>query len=142
MIAALLIGVGFAPAFAAAKVINLHDEDEIFLGIDGPFCGEALVAITLESNSFIKLWDNGHFKAHIDSQFNLYNEGGDLVGTVPNEAINIQGNIANLPISGNLNTGGDGACVDGTPITGLPEFHCGNTLQRDGDLIAHSLSCL
>jgi len=143
MIATVLIGSGFTSAYAAEKVLNLRDNDEIFVGVEGPLCGSDDVVITLESNAFIKLWTNDHFKVHISSQFNLYDlVTGVLVGTAPNEAINIQGNLSNLPISGNFNAGGDGTCVDGTTFPALASFHCGNTLQKSGELIAHSISCL
>ena len=140
---AAMMGVSsIAPAYAAQKVINFHEEAETFAFVTGNPCGDGFVFVTIATNTFLKAWDNGKFKFHDDAQFNLYVIGPVLVGTVPLKAINIQGDLDDLPISGNFNTGGDGECLNGTTFPAFDEFHCGNTLQKHGDLIDHSVSCI
>ena len=141
---AAMMGVSaIAPAYAAQKIINEHEENEILAFVVGNPCGDGDVLVTFYTNEFIKAWDNDKFKFHSSAQFNLYAIPSlELVGTVPVQSINIQGDLVDLPISGNFNAGGDGECLNGTTFPASPEFHCGNTLQKDGDLIDHSVSCI
>jgi len=141
MIATVMVSAGFTPAFAAKVVNESRTQDEVFAFSTGPLCGADPVDVFIEFNSFFKLWDNGHIKLHDDTQYNLYDEFGVLVGTAPLGAFNFQGNLDNLPISYNLNLGGDGTCTDGSTFEADPSFHCGATIQKDGDLIVHSVDC-
>jgi len=143
ILAAILVGGSISPAFAAQKVIDDHEETETPIFVQPNPCPEGgFVVVAIATNSFLKVWDNEKFKLHQDAQINLYLLGsGELVGTAPIQTINIQGDFGDLPISGNFNQGGDGECLDGTTFPGIPAEHCGNTLQRSGDLIEHSVSC-
>jgi len=143
-VAAMMGASSIAPTYAAQKTINTHEMTEDFaLNVPVPICGAAVgVDIFLQVNTFEKRWDNGHFKLHTNSHFNVYDDiTGELIGTIPGNAINFQGKDA-LPISLNVNAGGEGACTDGTPLEIEPASHCGLTIQRDGDTIVHSVICV
>ena len=142
-IAAMMGVSSIAPAYAAQKTTNEHEETKELIGNVGAICGSASVELFVETNVFTMEWDNGHFKIHSDFKFTLYDTStGELVGTIPGGTFNFQGKNFVGPISIQLNTGGTGTCTDGSP---LPEFvdesHCGLTLQRSGDIIAHNVIC-
>ena len=141
---AVMMGVSsIAPAYAAQKVINFHEEDENLAFFALNPCGAGVVGVTIATNTFLKAWDNEKFKFHDSAQFNIYTLAGVLVGSAPLQAINVQGDLGDFPISGNFNAGGDGECLNGTTFPNIiGEFHCGNTLQKNGDLIEHGASCI
>jgi len=143
MVAAVIASTGFTPAFAAnPKVDDTHTEGEDFAFSDA-FCGVNPADVYFEFNEFYKEWANGHYKIHLDGQFNIYDGTGLLIGTVPFIALNEQGNVSDLPVSYQLNFGGDGTCIyTGETITGFEEFHCGATLHRDGTTTVHTIDCL
>ena len=142
-VAAMMGASSIAPAYAAQKVVNFHEEDEDFISLAPNPCGDGLVAAILVTNTFLKAWDNGKFKLHDDAEIILIAQGPTLVGTIPLNALNIQGDLDDLPISGNFNLGGDGECADGTTFENpiADEFHCGATVQKDGDVVDHAVSC-
>ena len=143
-VAVMMSASSIAPAYATMKTTDEHIDGETppFLFIDNP-CGDGFVVVTLEFNDFLKIWDNNRYKFHSSSQFNLYLfPSGELVGTVPLEVINAQGNDIDGPESYNVNIGGDGECLNGTTFPVIDAIHCGATIQRDGDTIAHSVDCI
>ena len=140
-VAAMMGASTIAPAYAAQKFIDFKEQSETPAGFAVNLCGEVVVELTISTNTFLKVWDNQKFKFHDDAQINLYSLGGALVGTAPLQSLNIQGDLDDFPISGNFNQGGDGECLDGTTFTAFPADHCGATLQKDGELIEHSVSC-
>ncbi len=142
-VAAMMGAASIAPAYAAQKITNTHEITEDFIdNVAVPICGAAVgVDLFVQVNMFTKEWDNGHFKIHINSHFNVYDDiTGELVGTIPGNAINFQGKDA-LPISLNVNSGGEGACTDGSPLQFESASHCGVTIQRSGNTIVHSVAC-
>lgn len=143
LIAALIVGTGVTSAYAAKIVDQFKDNGEEFVDdLAEPLCGEASEYYTVEWNAFGKLWDNDKTKYHESAQYNIYNSTDDLVGIVPIIAINYQGSLSN-PQSFNYNFAGDGYCIyNDITFPGIDdEFHCGSTIQKDGDEIAHSVYC-
>jgi len=144
-VAAMMGAASIAPVYAPGKTTDTHEITEDLIGPAGPFCGSANTNLFLKVNTFEKVWDNGHAKMHLNAQFNLYDSSTEeLVGTIPGIVINIQTSKDVLPLSLNINTGGAGTCTDGSPLPDIdpPGSHCGLTIQRDGDTIAHSVICV
>ena len=142
-VAAMMGAASIAPAYAAAKT-STHEETKDLIGPVGAICDSASVDLFVETNVFTIEWNNGHFKIHSDFKFTLYDTStGDLVGTIPGSALNFQGKNFVGPISIQLNTGGIGACTNGTPLFEIfEESHCGQTFQRTGDTISHNVACV
>jgi len=143
-VAAMMGAASIAPTYAAQKTTDTHDTSEVLAGGLGAQCGSASTNLFVKSNSFTKVWDNGKMKTHASVKFTLYDVStGVLVGTIPGQVINFQGDTSALPISIQINAGGTGTCTDGTPLPFqiIEPFHCGFTVQRDGDVIAHNVAC-
>ena len=133
---AAMMGVSaIAPAYAAQKVVNERVETHVEFPVIGTLCG-ITSDFTVEqwTNSFVIIWDNGHFKAHVDQLIIVTddNDGDALVLTIET-AQNQQGNFG-AETTQSFQVNEEGLCADGTVFS---SEHGGFTLHRDGTFNLH-----
>ena len=138
-----VVGIGFSSALAAQMTVNEKDNGEDFIGPIEPVCGYDEEYMTMEWNSWIKIWNNGHGKIHDSVQYNIYNSTDHLVGTIPGHSFNESVMPGDLPYVQQWNIGGAGTCIDGTEIPEMEEeATCGFTIDENGEFHPHECTII
>lgn len=135
---AILVSATTSPAFAATKVTNVTNPIFFEFDFDDTICGITSNFHFVESGiEFFKIWDNDHYKFHLDDTVVLTdnNNGGALVAS-SEFTFNQQGNFSNQPESVQINF--EASCADGSDAFSC---HIGATLHRDGTITEHGGSC-
>jgi len=133
---AAMMGVSaIAPAYAAQKLVNEREETHVDFPISGELCG-ITSDFTVEqwTTIFTIIWDNGHFKFHINQLTIVTDDNdGDAVVLTIEIAQNQQGNFG-VGTTQSVQLNEDGLCTDGTVFS---SEHNGATLHRDGTITLH-----
>jgi len=130
--AAVLIGATLTPAFAAEKVVDIKD---LSVTVLGPFPGVCSVnpeLVVIRDHIVFKLWDNGHFKSHVDEQVLLIDTVTGAITFEADTIFNAQGGPGDLPFSQQFNI--EEACTDGSNSV---SFHTGFTFDELGNFHQH-----
>ena len=142
-VAVMMGASSIAPAYAAQKVTHFKNQEyPVFPYVVPNPCGANPAGQLQQGKAFIVEVEilGGEYFIHVKAQLNYY-QSGELVGTIPFKVLNAHGNTNDGPTFHSLTFGGDGKCIDGSTFSGIPDIHCGTTVQKDHDTIVHRVEC-